>query len=314
MEKDIEEYVNHCDVCHRNKRPRHTGCNLGALDADRPGFLALDFFGPLPRSSTGHMYVLLMVDHCTKFLELVPTKTQNAQEVILAVITNWIPHHGVPFRIHSDQGAAFMSQAVRELCDLLGCTKSNTTAYNPRGDGVAERTVGTAKKILRNYIDRAFQRWDELLPVCAYAYNTMVHSSTKYTPFFLEHGRQPFLSPKITSGPRDTDSTVARWLQHLADTYSDLRRMNGHLSFPEVPVFEIGDQVLVSRNPVLERNRSLLFPYEGPAVIISRIGMVYTVRFTQTRKTRVVNVRRLKRYRPASTRCMLDSDSDVLLL
>ena len=52
MEKDIEEYVNHCDVCQRNKRPRHTGCNLGALDADRPGFLALDFFGPLPRSST----------------------------------------------------------------------------------------------------------------------------------------------------------------------------------------------------------------------------------------------------------------------
>ena len=47
--------------------------------------------------------------------------------------------------------------------------------------------------------------------------------------------------------------------------------MNGHLSFSEVPVFEIGDQVLVSRNPVLERNRSLLFPYEGPAVIISRI-------------------------------------------
>ena len=314
MEKDVDDYVKHCDVCQRNKRPRHSGCNLGALDAERPGFLALDFFGPLPRTSSGHQYVLLMVDHCTKFLELVPSKTQNAQEVILAVITRWIPHHGVPSLIHSDQGAAFMSQAVRELCDLLGSTKSNTTAYNPRGDGVAERTVGTAKKILRNYITRAFQRWDELLPVCAYAYNTMVHSSTGYTPFFLEHGRQPFLSPKITTGPKDPNSSVARWLQHLADIYSDLRRMNaGRLSFPDVPVFEIGDHVLVARNPVLERYRSMLFPYEGPAVIISRIGTVYTVRFVQTGKTRVVNVRRLKRYRPASSRYVLDSEPDVLL-
>ena len=33
--------------------------------------------------------------------------------------------------------------------------------------------------------------WDEILPFVLFAYNTSIQDTTRYSPFFLLHGREP---------------------------------------------------------------------------------------------------------------------------
>ena len=44
--------------------------------------------------------------------------------------------HGV---LLSDRGAAFLSNLMQEVCEILGVKKNNTTAYHPQTDGLVER-------------------------------------------------------------------------------------------------------------------------------------------------------------------------------
>ena len=45
---------------------------------------------------------------------------------------------GAPKRILTDQGKAFTSEVVEQLCSQFGISQSTTTAYHPQGNGQVE--------------------------------------------------------------------------------------------------------------------------------------------------------------------------------
>ena len=45
-----------------------------------------------------------------------------------------IPRHGVPTKLLSDRGAAFLSNLMKEVCQLMNIHKVNKTAYHPQTD------------------------------------------------------------------------------------------------------------------------------------------------------------------------------------
>jgi len=47
--------------------------------------------------------------------------------------------------------------------------------------------------IMEKYVDASHRDWEEKLTAAVYAINTTVHAVTKVSPFFLIHGRDPFL-------------------------------------------------------------------------------------------------------------------------
>ena len=55
------------------------------------------------------------------------------------------------------------------------------------------------EEYLRHYISPNHQNWDELLPLAEYAINNAKHSSTGFTPFYLNYG-QHSLNPLLLSG------------------------------------------------------------------------------------------------------------------
>jgi hypothetical protein len=78
--------------------------------------------------------------------------------------------------------------------ELLDVMKTKTTPYHPISDGQSERSVGTAKQMikatLQDHADNDLERWDEGLDILAFAYNTSEQSTTEVTPFSVMFGRQ----------------------------------------------------------------------------------------------------------------------------
>ena len=52
---------------------------------------------------------------------------------------------GVPEALLSDRGTNLLSHLMRDVCELLGIEKLNTTAYHPQCNGLVERFNRTLK-------------------------------------------------------------------------------------------------------------------------------------------------------------------------
>ena len=99
-----------------------------------------------------YRYVLVACDTYTKYMRAWPMMSQTAQETARILYDNWLTVHGVPDRIHTDQGGNFESVLFKELLNLVGSTKSQTTAFHPAGNGGVKRNNRTIIAMLKNYV------------------------------------------------------------------------------------------------------------------------------------------------------------------
>lgn len=59
----------------------------------------LDFWGPLPRTAAGNMYILMLVDSFTKCVDCVPLSSQTAKLTARAAVMEFFVRCGYPFKI-----------------------------------------------------------------------------------------------------------------------------------------------------------------------------------------------------------------------
>ncbi|BHF65275.1 hypothetical protein SprV_0200828500 [Sparganum proliferum] len=133
--------------------------------------------------------------------EAVPLPQADAITVAKAILSEWICRHGVPERLHSDQGAQVESRLMGELCELPHIRKSCSTPWHPQGNGQVERTNRTLRGLIQSFVNGCpGSSWDVALPQCLLAYRSATYSSTGHTPFALMYGREVRL-PLDTSCP-----------------------------------------------------------------------------------------------------------------
>ena len=143
----------------------------------------------LPTSSNGFRYILVVVDHFTKYINLYAMKDQTAATISRFLFEDYIRQHGAPDTLHTDQGRQFESSLIQQLCREFGIKKTRSSPYHPQGAGIVERVNRVVKAQLARYISDMGGDWDQHLKLVELAYNTTVHSSTGFTPYFMLHGR-----------------------------------------------------------------------------------------------------------------------------
>ena len=139
--KDVQEWCWTYAICAARKTP--TPKPKAALQPVSVGYpmelVAIDILGPLPQSEAGNIYILVVGDYFTKWMEAYPILNQEAETVAKKLVDEFFCRFSIPKQLHSDQGRQFESQLVIQVCKLLHIAKSKMTPYHPQSDGLIER-------------------------------------------------------------------------------------------------------------------------------------------------------------------------------
>ena len=80
-------------------------------------------------------HVLVIVDYFMRYTRAYVTKDQKASTAAKALYVGFISIFGAPKRIFMDQGKAFTSEVVEQLCSHFWISQLATTAHHPQGNG-----------------------------------------------------------------------------------------------------------------------------------------------------------------------------------
>lgn len=91
-------------------------------------------FTQMPKAK-GFLYLLVWVDTFTNWVEAFSCKTEKAQEVVRTLISEIIPHFGLPHSLQSDNGPSFQAQVTQAISKAIGIKYHLHCTWRPQSSG-----------------------------------------------------------------------------------------------------------------------------------------------------------------------------------
>jgi hypothetical protein len=199
---DVENWCRKCTVCFSKKGPNVKG--KAEMKIFNVGFpferVGIDILGPLPRSSSGNRFILVVTDYFTRWPEAIALKDQKAITVAEALIVQVFSRFGLPYEIHSDQGRNCESTIFKEVMNILGIRKTRTTPLHPQSNGLVERLNRKLLQYLSKFLNKNQRDWDKWVPMFLLAYRSSQHETTEYSPAIMMLGRELSLPFDLVTG------------------------------------------------------------------------------------------------------------------
>ena len=177
--------------------------------------LNVDLAGPLPISSRGNLYVMIVVEHLSGTVILTPIPHKTSSETATAFARQSLAVYGAPATVVTDQGNEWLGD-FKALLVAWEIDHRPTSRNHPQANGKAERTVQTVKAALRICSTAAALPdsttvfdWEDSLPRLQLALNSSAQTSTGQSAYFLMFGRQLLYPSEIKqrfATPLDTDT------------------------------------------------------------------------------------------------------------
>ena len=151
LNRNIHLWCRVCEECACAKGPplRPHGLMRKITAGALLDLVTMDVLSDLPTATDGSKYILVLVDHFTKWVEAYSLPDQEASTCMRAAYEGFFSRFGYPLQIHTDQGRNFERQLFKELCTIMGVLKTRTTPFHPRSDGITERANRTLRQMLR---------------------------------------------------------------------------------------------------------------------------------------------------------------------
>lgn len=277
--KRIQQHTESCDTCQTSKttriRPREEPC-ITDTPLEPNDKIAMDLLGPLKKTKKGNQYILSIHDELTKYLILVPLKTQQTETIWNALLNHYIYIFSAPKKILTDRGQNFISSLMQQYEDAFKIKHIKTTSFHPQSNGSLERTHAVITDMLKSIQRNSDEEWDDQLNFVCLAYNTMIHDSTGYTPFELTFGHQANLPSTISKNPQRTyadevtfrkkewDSRLRHARETLIKSKQRYQRDQKRKIIKPQSVFKEGDSVLIHND---HKRHKLDVEWLGPYTI-----------------------------------------------
>ncbi|GJS56621.1 reverse transcriptase domain-containing protein [Tanacetum coccineum] len=264
MKKEIAIYVSKCLTCAKVKAEHQRPSGL-LQQPEIPEWkwekIAMDFITKLPRSSSGHDAIWVIVDRLTKSAHFLEIREDYSMEKLARLyIDEIVARHGVPTSIISDRDGRFTS---------------------------SEHTIQMLEDMLRVCVIDFGGSWNIHLPLAEFSYNNSYHSSIRCAPFEALYGRK-CRSPVLWAEIGDSRLIGPEMVQETTDKVVVIRdrlkaardRQKSYTDNRRKPLeFQVGDHVMMKVLPwkgvVRFGKKGKLSPrFVGPFEILERIGLV----------------------------------------
>ena len=286
MRQFVNEYINTCDTCGRNKIPHHAP--FGDLQplpipAGLWQSVSMDFIIELPPSE-GYDTLFVCVDRFMKMAHFIATISNvTAEEAAQLYCRHIWKLHGLPVDTVFDRGLQFISQFTRHLLKRLDIQGNRSTAYHPQSDEQTEPVNQTLEQYLWIYCDYQQDDWHQLLPLAEFVYNNTQNSSTRVSPFFTNYGYYPRCS--VTMATWGSTNPVAEALvDQLQAIQAELKvnlrwaqerykeQHDRHIK--PAPFVAVGDKVWLNRQNIqmTRPSRKLDVKHTGPFKVLEVVG------------------------------------------
>ncbi|KAJ9562122.1 hypothetical protein OSB04_007282 [Centaurea solstitialis] len=290
-ESEAMRYVQRCDACQRHSGMSHLPSEpLHSVLIPWPFMRwGMDIVGKLPPAPGQKVYLLVLTDYFSKWIEAAAFSQVRDKKVISFIQTNIIYRFGVPSEIMCDNGSQFISERTRKFCDERGIRLITSTPRYPQSNGLAESSNKVIINSIRKRLKEAKGRWVEELPSVLWANRTTSRTSTGQTPFSLVYGCEailPIESQLPIARHRTMDQNVIN-LYYDLDALEELREkafqkmalqkamVERHFNKRvKAKIFQVGDYVLqqVFQNTQEIKAGKLSIKWEGPYIISKIIG------------------------------------------
>ena len=253
----LRYFLSRCVIClqtvHKPNRVKRMPLNVPNWVKSEAKFndkIYLDLSGCLVKSKINQFrYFLLIIDRFSLFIEVVPLRTVETEEVKMAFLGSWISRYGPSTISISDVGSQFTGRPFRKMLSELNLIHKYSNTSLPRSE-FAELGIFRIKKILKASLSSLddHSNWPEALMLAKFSHNIRVCQSTLVAPAEIALGELPKLDlwwvtqpgPRVVAGIDQSDHHQIPVMEREKDKKEvgkEALWKNGQVRFPIKPIF-----------------------------------------------------------------------------
>jgi len=156
--------------------------------------VAMDTARPLPITKSGNRYLLVAIDHYSKWCEAKAVGDHGAKTTASFLEDDIICKYRVPGFILTDNGGEWAAE-FNIMCKDYGIQHQHTAPQWPQCNGMVERLIKTIKHgiTVLAATPETVDCWDEHLAKVLFGHRCGIQSSTKFSLYMILTGRTPHL-------------------------------------------------------------------------------------------------------------------------
>jgi hypothetical protein len=241
--------------------------------------VVLDTAGPLPETKLGNKYILVAIDHYSKWCEAKAVADHGATTAAKFLEDDQICRYGVPRFILIDNGGEWGAK-FDVMCKDYAIQHQRTAPQWPQCNGMAERMIKTIKHGITILAANPanVDCWDEHLAKVLFGYRCGVQASTKFSPFMILTGRSPRLRANnclnALTGAVDDEAGV----EHIAAQFLEKVRL----------IASIHESVLLNVEQAQKKQRSTYANRKGKHLFEGLIAGETMVKMKKPSKKRAL--------------------------
>ncbi|XP_055960634.1 uncharacterized protein LOC130015110 [Mercurialis annua] len=145
MKKDAEEMVKKCDKCQKfGSLIRTPAAHQSTIGSPWPFMIwGVDILGPFAPARGQVKFIVVAVDHFTKWIEVQPMSTITSKKIQKWLSNEVMSRFGTPHALVTDNGKQFDCASFRDFCTELGILLKFSSVAHPQTNGLTEVTNRT---------------------------------------------------------------------------------------------------------------------------------------------------------------------------
>jgi len=198
--KDAHEYVRKCKICQTTAgRQRKHALSLQPVNIEQPfEQWGLDIIGEIiPHSSKQHKYILTVTNYFTKWVESIPLKVANSDNIIEFIEQFIITRFDVQSTLMFDNASYFTGNAMTKFALKRGFKLKYYVNYYPQGNGLAESTNKNLIIIIKQTVDQSKKHWHKSLTFALWTDRITQKASIGTSPINLVYGKEAILPTNV---------------------------------------------------------------------------------------------------------------------